>query len=351
MSASGILKKTRIVVFSDNCDPRYRWIENSLPRDYEIEFVRCRAAGAIARLFHISQLADAVRAAILVRRSGAHAVVAHGPINAAWYGLVARILRVDRPLLAHTFNFISLPSSAKRRVLSVVFRVIGIRRFVVYSTMEREVYSREFGIPSQRFDVVLWGTDPPAISTPGIPAEVGDYVCAIGGNARDYRTLFQAAKCLPHVRFVIVMRPDNLRGLDVPSNVVVRTNVPFAVAMNILNYSRFMVLPLVCNDVPCGHVTMVCAMHLGKAYVVTDSSGVRDYAKDQINSLTVKHDSVTALVEGIVRLWGDPQFCSQLGENGHRLATAECTEEHVAQHFRRWIDAATMGRSEGDFGT
>jgi glycosyltransferase involved in cell wall biosynthesis len=297
----------------------------------------------MTRPFNASHLTGAIRAALLARRLGANAVVAHGPAIAAWYGLVARILRVRVPVLAHTFNFITFPSPTKRRVLSLVYRLSNIQRFVVYSTMERELYAKALGIPLQRFDILLWGTNPPAISTPGTPAECGDYVCAIGENSRDYQTLFDAARRLHHIRFVAVLRPVNLRGLVVPSNVVVRTNVPFAVAMNVLAYAKFMVLPLLGTDVPCGHVTIVCAMHLGKAYVVTGSAGVRDYAKDEINSLTVKSRSVDELVEAVVRLWKDPLLCARLADNGRRFAAAECSEIHIAEHFRRWLQVSRIG--------
>jgi glycosyltransferase involved in cell wall biosynthesis len=190
---------------------------------------------------------------------------------------------------------------------------------------------------------VLWGGDRRELSTSGTPAEGGDYVCAIGGNGRDYRTLLEAAARLPEIRFVAVVRPDNLRGLSVPPNVIVRTNVPFEVAMNILRYSKFMVLPLAGTEVPCGHVTIVFAMQFGKAYVITDSAGVRDYAKHQINSLTVKCGSVAEVVGAVVRLWNDPQLCAQLGENGQRFAAAHCSEEHIAQHFCDWLHENQSG--------
>jgi glycosyltransferase involved in cell wall biosynthesis len=330
--------KTHIVVFSDSCDPLWRWIEGRLPdHDIQFEFVRC-AQSRFGLTLNLSRLAGAVRAALLARRSGARAVVAHGPAIAAWYGLVAWMLRIRIPLLAHTFNFITLPSPARRRVLSFAYRLADIQRYVAYSTMERESYANALGIPRERFDVVLWGCDPPVIGTPGTPVESGDYVCAIGGNARDYRTLFEAARRLAHIRFVVVARPENLRGLEIPANVAVRTNIAFAVAMNVLSYSKFMVLPLAGTDVPCGHVTMVYAMHLGKAFAITDSAGARDYATQEINSLTVEHGSVDSLVAAVDRLWSDPKLCSRLGENGRRFAAAECTEERIARHFGSWLD-------------
>jgi hypothetical protein len=66
-------------------------------------------------------------------------------------------------------------------------------------------------------------------------------------------------------------------GLDVPPNVRVIVNAPFEEAMNILQYSAFTVLPLSTSTTPCGHVTLVCAMHLGKTVVATASAGIADY--------------------------------------------------------------------------
>ncbi len=36
---------------------------------------------------------------------------------------------------------------------------------------------------------------------------------------------------------------------------------------------------------PCGHVTLVSAMHLGKAFVISNSSGVKDYVQHGENAI------------------------------------------------------------------
>jgi glycosyltransferase involved in cell wall biosynthesis len=107
--------------------------------------------------------------------------------------------------------------------------------------------------------------------------------------------------------------------------------------MNVLFYSRFMVLPLADASVPCGHVTLVAAMHLGKAFIVTDSLGVRDYIRNGENALTVPATSVGDLVATIEGLWDNRLLCTQLGENGQRFAERECSEERITEHFRGWL--------------
>ena len=67
---------------------------------------------------------------------------------------------------------------------------------------------------------------------------------ALGGNARDYRALFAAMAQVPEIPLVTVLRPANVAGLDVPSNVRLHFNLPVGRTNNILKFSRFMVLPL-----------------------------------------------------------------------------------------------------------
>jgi glycosyltransferase involved in cell wall biosynthesis len=96
-----------------------------------------------------------------------------------------------------------------------------------------------------------------------------------------------------------------------------------------------MVLPLIGSDVPCGHVTLVAAMHLKKAMIITDSKGVSDYVEHGVNSLSVPVGDVDALARQISELWSDPQRASQLGEAGHRFAVANCSEASIIKHLRQ----------------
>jgi glycosyltransferase involved in cell wall biosynthesis len=112
--------------------------------------------------------------------------------------------------------------------------------------------------------------------------------------------------------------------------------------MNILTYARFMVLPLLHSQVPCGHVTIVAAMHLGKAFIITDSEGVRDYVQDGYNAVTIPPRSTSALVEAIKQLWNEPSRCKSLAEHGKLFASKECTEERVVEHFRGWLADAGL---------
>jgi glycosyltransferase involved in cell wall biosynthesis len=237
--------------------------------------------------------------------------------------LLCRLLGIRVDHYVHSFNFPELPQGKRLLLMRFAFRQITL--LSVHSTMERSLYSRHFGIPEDRIRVRLWGIDIPKVS-PGHPLIEGRYVSSIGGNGRDYRTLLEACRILPDIAFVLVVRPENLAGLDVPPNVRVIVNAPFEEAMNILQHSTFTVLPLASSTTPCGHVTIVCAMHLGKAVVATASAGVADYVFDGQNGLTCEASSPRSLADAINRLCADPGETALLGENNRAFGAEHCSE-------------------------
>jgi glycosyltransferase involved in cell wall biosynthesis len=210
---------------------------------------------------------------------------------------------------------------------------------VVFSSVEREQYHRMFNIPFERIEFIPWGVRPPEPVPLDHPVIDGNYICAIGGNARDYPTLLRAMSQLPKLRLVMVARPHNIEGLVIPPNVTVETNIAIGRAMNILRFSRFMVLPLTRPDVPCGHVTLVSAMHLGVPFVITRSTGVVDYVRHNDNALMCNPADPTDLAETISRLWADDVLRSRLGASSRSFAQTFCTEEATMSHLSRIIQS------------
>lgn len=339
MDAEILVKRNWALVIccTDNSDPSWRWLEKAFVGT-GIRFAFARTSNRnkverVVRALNLTRIRAAFSAVSSARKKNAQMIVAHGPSLAAWCSLFARIVRLRIPIIAHSFNFAELPGLTKRLVFKHMLSKVD--RLIVFSTLERRLYANVFELPESRFDVVRWGAQPPTIYPPDAPLEVGEYICAIGGNARDYRTLFEAAELLPDIRFVCVVRPHNLKNLRFPANVSVLADLPLGKAMNVLKYSRLMVLPLLNSTVPCGHVTLVAAMHLGKPMVVTDSEGICDYVRNGYNALTVPAGSSEALADMSERLWNDAALRERLGENGRAFAMLECAEERVIEHFAR----------------
>jgi glycosyltransferase involved in cell wall biosynthesis len=310
----------RVVCATASRRTEWRWFESAFAGRMEWEF------------FHsdLPMTRQAWRAAKQARH--ASLLITHDPKMTARCALFARLQGVHTPHVAWSFNFSTLPTGFKRFLMTRAFTTVD--RFVVYSTMEKMLYSDYFSIAEHKIDVELWGGGQPVVASAENPIISGDYICAIGGNSRDYATLMMAMAQLPDIPLVAVMRPSNVEGLTVPPNVIVKLNAPLEETNNILKFGKFMVLPLNGKSIPCGHVTLVIAMHLGKAIIVTDSTGVADYVRDGENAILCKANSVSDLAVKIRRLWEDSPLCEKLGTNGRLFATTHCSEEGIKSRLR-----------------
>jgi glycosyltransferase involved in cell wall biosynthesis len=332
-----------IVCSSGNRKPGWRWIEHALPEGrFLLRMYDCVPQSFLERNIRrpfLPRYRAAVQAALAACSDATTVVVSHGPLMTLWTAVALKFTRTSPVHLAFAFNFTNLPTGPRLRLMQWAFR--SVDRFVVPSSLERKVYSKVFGLPKDRFDVLLWGIDkpePPAGMPPVVTDAPHGYVCAIGGEGRDYRTLFEAAENLPQVPVVCIGRPESFAGLIPPRTVRVLMNTPADVAWDVLKHARFCVVPLLHADVPCGHVTLVSAMLQGKALLVTESRGVADYVRHNDNALLVPPSNPAAMAAALLRLWTDPGLCRQLGSNGHAFAQAYATEKATVDYVLKYLD-------------
>ncbi|MGA7934751.1 MAG: glycosyltransferase family 4 protein [Kovacikia sp.] len=270
----------------------------------------------------------------LVKRTQANVIVTYNPRQSFWFSLFLLLSGASVKHIAYAFNFYDLPQGKKRQVQAWVYKLV--HHFVVHSNLEKELYSKHFNIPTNRIDVQLWWMREPKFE-PLEPLKTGDYICALGTNARDYASLLAAMKQLPNIKLVVVARPNNFENLELPPNVDISLNIEMPQAMNILNFSRFMVLPLINSEERCGHVTLVAAMLLGKAFIATEAIGIQDYIRSGYNSITCAPASPNDLAQKIHHLWSDPFHCQQLGENGKQFAKSNFSSTAGRSKFQQLI--------------
>jgi glycosyltransferase involved in cell wall biosynthesis len=242
--------------------------------------------------------------------------------------------RIHRGLpyhLAFAFNYTNLPTGMRCSLARSAFR--GIDRFVVSSTVERSLYSEYFDLDPGRFDVLLWGIGKPVVPEAAPRIVEGDYVCALGGEGRDYETLFNTARLTPGIKYVVVARPYSIAGMVVPENVELMVNIPMQTCWTLLMQSRMLLVSLRDTNVPCGHVTLVAGMHLRKALITTDSRGIADYVKDRENAIVVPPKDPKAMAEAVELLIEDPALADSLGARGEEFAQANCSESSTIRYF------------------
>ncbi len=328
-------KKPKLVCVAELEDTSWRWFAKDFP-GFRWSFLYSKPGNVFERLITTPNLTK-MRIARDASRECRDALIlfTHHPHLTYWCEK-ALGKRGHLPHVAWSFNFPDLPGGLRRKAMAREF--VKVDRFIVYSSFEKGLYSSYFNIPAERIDVVLWGVRKPEVR-PVEPLVRGDYICAIGGNGRDYETLMKAAGMLKDLRLELVARPRNVKGLKIPENVNVRMNIPFSESMNILYFSRFMVVPLEHGRIPTGHVTLCAAQHLGKTFVITDSEGIKDYVMDGINALTAPANDPGALAERIRLLWEDHALRERLESRAVAFARENLGEGHVKEHLERILGA------------
>jgi glycosyltransferase involved in cell wall biosynthesis len=322
-----------IPVVSVFCDstPDWRWFEADSGDAVRWVFTSEAPASLIERKIRkpkLSRIFGALRCALQAKRDGSAALAAHGEYGTMWLGAALRLLHMKQPLLSFSFHYTELPTGMK--LLISRWSLQQVARFAVHSEAERARYAQHLGLPVERFELVRWGVRPPPV-TSAPPLFAGDYICALGKNARDYRTMIAALAKLPQVQCVVVAQPFNLEGIAIPENVKVVCNIPLAEADNILQYSQFMLLPLDTGETSCGHITIVAAMHLGKTVVATDSIGIADYFPDGYEAPKPAAGDVDGWVRAIETLTADAALRERCGAQGRVFARDYCSHEAAYQ--------------------
>lgn len=325
--------------------PEFRWLEGKLPpRHANLRWLHFngRPQNRLERLVRKPALAR-YRATALAgaraRGDDVGALISHLPRVTAAAELTAQAMALGRRRprhLAVSFNFTHRPRGAELSYFRAALRHVDT--LLTFSTFEQRLYAELFRIPIERIEMVPFGADAPRVA-PDAPAPVeGPYVAAIGGEARDYATLFQAAARLPDVRFVVIARPHNLEGLPRPANVEAMTNVPRAVAHATTQHAAALAVPLVDDETACGHITIVSGMHLGKPVVATASRGLDDYVQDGVTGLSVPPGDPVAMAEALRRVLDDAALAQTLGDAARRFARERCTEDAMITWFSGWLD-------------
>lgn len=221
-------------------------------------------------------------------------IVSHMPTLSVAIEGVKSVLRTRAPHIAFAFNYTALPTGSRlalqRRLLA------GIDRFVVFSNYERSLYSEHFDIPAERFIFTPWTQGPPPVAELSEVPFDGDYLCAIGGEGRDYPLLVEAAKAT-RTRLVIVGRPHSLEGVAIPSHVRFVSNLPLATTWGIARRSRGMVLPLKTPTTCCGQITVISALMLGIPVLCADSVALSDYIASGPGEVLYRPGSLSDLEE------------------------------------------------------
>jgi glycosyl transferase family 1 len=215
-------------------------------------------------------------------------------------------------------------------------RVIdGVRTtFCVHSRFETDSFPRTWGLRSSRVRFTPW----PVTLKDERPSSDDGRVFAGGNSLRDYGTLIAAAAEIdaPVQIATSLLGPDASRSG--PPNLTVGP-LPQAQYDERLRSAAVVVIALQArDDRSSGQTTYVNAMARGKAIVVTDAPGVRDYVSDGETGIIVPPGDPTAMAGAVNRLLGDPHERQRLGSQAREHARSQLTLTRYAKRLLEVVD-------------
>ena len=238
-----------------------------------------RSAGArwVARLLRSS----ATLAWLAFRRRGEYDVIV---TDSEQIGIpLALLLKLADSSVAHVTIGHRITAATARPF----FRRLGVHshiaRIALHSRRQYDLAIAELGIPADRLALVPQRVDT-EFWRPLLDAEER-LICSAGLERRDYATLFRAVEGLD-ARIVIgasdhrSRRSNAADGLARPANVVV-DSVDQRALRALYARAAIVVVPLDETDVQAGVTTILEAMAMGRAVVVTHSEGQTDVVQDR----------------------------------------------------------------------
>jgi glycosyltransferase involved in cell wall biosynthesis len=201
-------------------------------------------------------------------------------------------------------------------------------RVVCFSRIECDRYAELLRLPRERFLFLPtpWRGDEAISDTEG------GYILALGQSNRDYATLLKAVAGTD-LPVVIVAGDESALGGVVPTpNVTVKYRTGHEETERLIHEATLHCIPLHDTDFSAGQTVLLRAMACGKAVVVSDTAGVRDYVESGTAEKVPPGDS-DALRVALTALWNDAPRRRAMGALAAQTVRSEFGFPRFAQRL------------------
>jgi glycosyltransferase involved in cell wall biosynthesis len=210
----------------------------------------------------------------------------------------------------------------------------------VYAATQKAYAEEVLRIPAGKLHLIPFHADSRFYQPmPDVPVE--RRISSAGLELRDYPTLIEAVRGLDvDVRLAAASpwskRKNETSHRALPPNVSARS-YNYHELRELYASSRFIVVPLYENDFQAGVTTMLEAMAMGKAVIVTRTEGQRDVIQDGMNGIYVSPGDPHGLRDAIAGLLASPDHAAQLGANARRTIESEMSLDLWVERISRVV--------------
>jgi len=267
---------------------------------------------------------------VLLRRRAYDLIISGNEGAAVLLVLLRRWFRFDTPVVVWDLA----PSSEWRlRAFLQDLTLPKVDGIMALIAIQKQYIAERWG-PQIPVTVVGYSVDT-EFYRPTVPSCSGDYLLSVGDDAgRDYETLLRAADTLPialRIRTSMPLFLDPVRHSNIQ---IIGDRFDPPAFRSLYAGCNFVILPLLPHTRNAsGASTVLETAAMGKAAIVSDSDGVRDFIVPGETCLTVPAGDAGALRAAIERLCREPETCLRLGTNARQFVQDRFSTVAAARLF------------------
>ena len=326
------------------------WFFKHMPDSVEVDVIGIPAFFEKVRLrkFTLHNLWQTI--SLLPKMGQYDAVVSHHCSNGTFLSLARKVFRLKKP--PHIIVDVELPAIAKpsqrlrARIAKYIFS--SVDAIIYHVKVQREYYLSVLGLPQAKIHFLPFGMDHEYFS-PSVGEPTGDYILSQGDGSRDYETLLDAARSV-NAKIKII----SACGLQIclqnygppPENIEVYGFMPISQLKVMIAEAKFVVLSLQSVPYSIGHGSLLMAMAMAKAVVVSNVPAMIGYVIDGDTALLCQHGNAADMAEKINYLLANPAEAQRIGKNAREALLANFTEEMMAKGIYQVLTEVTGGVEE-----
>jgi glycosyltransferase involved in cell wall biosynthesis len=316
--------------------PEYRYLEEN----YGVEVLDwSRLNGATRRRSARQSIRHALVA--LRRARDFDVIFSDGEHVAIPLAIAMRVTGISQPHLVIGHH---LSTRAKRPFFRILRAHRGMTRILLHSRRQLEAATAELGIPQARLAFLPYFAD----DTFWRPRDDGEesLIVTAGREHRDYLTLARACAGLDARVFIAQGSLHSPRSVFLEPEVLPTSfqvgYVDPATLRDWYGRASLVVVPLIPNDFQAGVTTLLEAMAMGKATVVSATAGQRDVVEDGITGILVSPGDAGELRRAIQYLLARPGERMRLGRNARLAVERTFGLQHYGRRLAEHL--AEVGR-------
>ncbi len=344
LTVSGVIPPDIEAQIAAGQRPRADYLEMARAFDADLlDYAGAREAGGVTRLVERLVGPNGALAWACFRRRGRYRVIF---TDGEQVGIpLALLLKFFGQGPRHTRHvmIVHVLSVGKK---TLFFDWLGIQshvdRFLVYSTWQKRFVQGRWGVPPERVIWTPFQADGCFFRPDAVSVEPEKMICSAGLEFRDYPTLMEAVDGMD-VQVVLTAaspwskRADTTAQRPLPPNVTVRRFSLYELR-ELYARSRFVVVPLYEVNFQAGVTTILEAMAMGKAVVVTRTPGQTDVVVEGETGLYVPPGDPQALQEAIQYLLDHPDEAARMGANGRKLLGERMSLDRYVERLKKVME-------------